>query len=463
MRLTYLSIFCVVTSLAACFGVACGDAPQQGQSRWTAEVKRLAQPVIDGGLVPSLAIGIYDNGRIETLGLGVLDKERPTAPDASTMYEIGSISKVFTALMLADAVSRSEVGLDDPLSKFLPKGVEAPKRDGKEITLEQLATHFSGLPRIPTNMPKDSLVNPYADYSKEKLFAFLNGLRLSRSPGAEYEYSNLGAGLLGTVLADKAGKSYDDLLRERLTTPLKMADTSVRLSEDQQKRLAPGHRAGLPAPNWDFGTLAGCGGVRSNVNDLLKLVAAHIDPAGSPLKASITLAEQRRRDVPQTRGGIALGWHIAADGSTLWHTGQTGGYSAGVFVSPLLKKGVVVLSNGADTTVDALAEKIFQTVAGMKVDPPSVRRSIPVTEAQLESLVGEYPSKFGFTISVTREGEALLARLTGQQALRVYPESPTLFFYRDVKAELEFDIDGQGPAKAVTLFQNGQKIRCERK
>lgn len=384
----------------------------QSQNSRQAEVQRLAQPLIDGHLVPGLAIGIYEAGHVESYGLGTVSKEHPVAPDSNTIYEIGSVSKVFTGLLLADAVTRGEVALDTPLSRLLPRDVKPPKRDGREITLEELATHFSGLPRIPSNMAADSLVNPYADYGRDKLFAFLNGYQVPRQSEAQFQYSNLGMGLLGTLLADKAGSDYATLLHERIANPLAMTDTTVSLTTNQQHRLAPPHRGGLRVSNWDFSALAGCGAVRSTVNDLLKLIAAHVDSSSTPLRATIQLASQRRRLIPKTGRSIALGWQIARDGTTLWHTGQTGGYSSAVFVNPGLKKGVVVLANGADSAVDVLGERLIQALAGMNVQPPKVRRSIPLAEAQLDRLAGEYPSPAGFTITITRSEDALFAQFS---------------------------------------------------
>ena len=429
-----------------------------------AEVKRLAQPLIDGHLIPGLVIGIYDDGKIETYGLGVIAKDEPSPPDANTIYEIGSVTKVFTSLLLAEAVTRGEVSLDTPLSRLLPSAVKPPKHDGKEMTLEELATHCSGLPRIPSNMVADSLVNPYADFGREKLFTFLDGYKASRKPGKEWAYSNLGVGLMGILLADKAGLTYGNLLQERIAKPLAMADTLIILNTNQQLRLAPPHRGGMRVTNWDFDALAGCGAIRSSVNDLLKFVAAQVNPSATPFKNSIPLTVLRRCGIPGSAASMGLGWWIAGDGGTLFHNGQTGGYSSSMFVNPRLKKGVVVLANGADSTVDQLGEKIFQSLAGMKVQPLKIRASIAIPETQLDQLVGEYPSALGFTITITRNDDALFAQLTGQQALRVYAESAAHFYYREVEADLQFETDPKtSRANAVTLLQNGKKMRCPRK
>ena len=157
------------------------------------------------------------------------------------MFEIGSITKVFTAAILADMVARGQVRLDDPVAQLLPATVKVPSRNGRRITLLDLATQSSGLPRLPTNFaPKDS-ANPYADYGDQQLYDFLSGYELPRDPGATYEYSNLGMGLLGHALARKAGMSYEQLVSRRVLAPLGMKETAITLSPALRPRLVPGH------------------------------------------------------------------------------------------------------------------------------------------------------------------------------------------------------------------------------
>lgn len=435
-------------------------APEKG---WGEDIRRLAQPVIEAKLVPSLVVGIIDEGKTSTFAFGQISAENKASPDANTIFEIGSVSKVFTAILLADAAERGEVKLDDPLSTLLPSGVKTPSFEGKEIKLEDISTHFSGLPRLPSNMDATSLDNPYATYTKDRLFEFINGCTLTRAPGEKYEYSNLAVGMLGTLLADRAKTSYDNLLRDRITSKLHMDDTVITLGQGQTPRLARGHRGGLPVSNWELASLAGAGGIRSTVNDMLKLAAAQLEPEKSPLKGPLTNVAHRRKDIAGSPLSMGLGWHIAGDRSTRFHSGQTGGYSSAIFVSVPMQKAVVVLANGADSAVDSLAEKIIQTLAGMKVEPPPVRATITLTDAQIEPLLGVYESGLGFNITITRDSDAVLARVTGQDALRVYPESATKFFYREVQAELEFELGaGDKAAKSVTLHQNGREMRCVR-
>src|SRR5690606_17265741 len=185
------------------------------------------------------------------------------------------ISKVFTALLLADMASKGEVSLDDPAEKFLPEGATIPERGGKKITLAHLSTHTSGLPRLADNMPFADPEDPYADYTEAMMLAFLAQYELTRDIGEQWEYSNLGVGLLGYLLGRAAGSDYETLLRERITGPLGMTDTAITLSAEQEARFAPGLDIYMqPARPWHLNVLAGAGGIRSTANDMLEFASA---------------------------------------------------------------------------------------------------------------------------------------------------------------------------------------------
>jgi serine-type D-Ala-D-Ala carboxypeptidase/endopeptidase len=163
--------------------------------------------------------------------------------DGDTVFEIGSITKVLTALILADMVERGEVAMTDPVANYLPASVKVPEFQGKPITLLDLATYTSGLPNMPDNFalsPRDPnfWINPFADYTVDRLYAFLSGHALQYEPGTHYEYANLGFGLLGHALARRAGKSYEALLVERICGPLGLRSTRITLKEDMRSRLA---------------------------------------------------------------------------------------------------------------------------------------------------------------------------------------------------------------------------------
>jgi CubicO group peptidase (beta-lactamase class C family) len=266
------------------------------------------------------------------------------------------------------------------------------------------------------------------------------------------------------VLAKVANKSYSELLRERIAAPLEMNDTTVTLSAGQRRRLAGPHVGDVKSTNWDFDALVGCGGIRSSVDDMMKLVAATLSDREDGVYGAIDLSAERRYTMPHNRAGLGLGWHIAGDGTTLWHNGQTGGYHSVMFVNPLNKTGVVILANSSDPTIEIVGERVIQMLGGANVSPPNVRKSIDVKPDVLDRLVGVYRTTSGMSITFARKGDTLMAQMPNQPALRVYPESDTSFFYRDVEAELEFEIDEEdGKGVGVTLRQHGMRFRFERK
>lgn len=279
-----------------------------------------------------------------------------TGPRA--IYEIGSITKGLTGILLADMVIAGEVALTDRLEALLPDGAGYPEAV-RNVTLEQLATHASGLPRLPGNLAfgmKDP-ANPYANYDAKALQAFLYGYvpppgRTAITP----EYSNLGFGLLGYVLALKAAMPYEALLKARVLEPLGMHDSTITFSADQKARVAPGHAKGAAVSNWDLDALAGAGAVRSSAEDMSKLLAALMRPPGSRIGRAVELALAPRGDLGAAK--IGLGWITTTppNGRTFtWHNGGTGGYRSFIGFTADRKAGIVVLTNGSDQGPDALA------------------------------------------------------------------------------------------------------------
>lgn len=271
---------------------------------------------------------------------------RPVGGD--TIFEIGSITKVFTALLLTEMVERGEVALDDPIAKYLPEFVSLPGRKGRAITLLDLAAHTSGLPRLPSNLSPGNISNPYADYSADRLYEFLSHCQLKRDMGTQQEYSNLGGGLLGHVLEIRARTGYEALVRARICGPLGMNDTRVLVTPEMNARFAKGHDAVLkPVENWDFAVLAGAGALRSTVNDLLEFAAANLGYAETSLAAAMAAMLKVQRTVGLPGREIALGWQLSTIGGkeVVWHNGGTGGYRSFLGFNRKIRRGVVVLSN----------------------------------------------------------------------------------------------------------------------
>jgi CubicO group peptidase (beta-lactamase class C family) len=423
-----------------------------------AEIARLVQPLVEGKAIVGCVVGVIDGDAREVHGYGETAVGSGQKPDGRTVYEIGSVSKALTGTLLADMVLRGEVQLEQPIAELLPEGVTPPAFAADQpITLLQLATHTSGLPRLPDNMEPKDPANPYDGYGEEQMNAFLNKHKLRRAAGT-YEYSNFGAGVLGTLLARKVGKSYEELLVERLAAPLDMTDTRLALSPEQAPRLAPPHDFGLrPNKNWDFDVFAGAGGVRSTTDDMLKLLAAAMSDADEPVVKALHLAGEHRHGEPGEIG-MGLGWHIARDGVSRWHNGQTGGYSSFIGYIPQRRLAVAVLCNTATDKTTVLGERVLQALAGMKVDPPTTRHEVAVDAATLEKYVGVYQLAPFFAITVTLEDGQLMAQASRQDKFPIFAESPTEFFYKVVDAQLTFEVDADGKATNLILHQNGTDV-----
>lgn len=310
--------------------------------------KILAQRIDADKRSVGIVVGLVSpNGR-RIIVHGSLDRNDPRPLDGDTLFEIGSVTKVFTSLLLADMVRRGEVALDDPVQKYLPRGVTMPRRGGREITLRDLATHTSGLPRLPNNMSPKDAADPYADYTVDQLYRFLSSYTLPRDIGTEYEYSNVGGGLLGHVLARRARMDYESLLISRVCVPLEMEDTRITLSAELRARFAAGHDDQMkPVPHWNLPSLPGAGALRSTANDLLKFLAASLGLRQSPLAPAMRSMLDVRRPTGVEGMQIALGWHVFNRGGheIVWHNGGTGGFRSFVGFSPASRVGVVLLSN----------------------------------------------------------------------------------------------------------------------
>jgi CubicO group peptidase (beta-lactamase class C family) len=354
-------------------------------------------------------------------------------------------------------VRRGEVTLEDPVSRYLPETVRMPTRDGKQITLGQLSMQNSGLPRLPGNFQPVDPLNPYADYTVAQMYEFLSGYTLPRDPGAQYEYSNLGVGLLGHVLSLKAGKPYGELVRERILEPLGMTHTSIALTPWMRERVVAGHNAsGDTVPLWDLPTLAGAGALRSNVEDMLKLLEAALRGSG-PVHESIRLAMAARAPTGGPNMMIGLGWHRRAVGedTIVWHNGGTGGFRTFAGVVPSSGQGIVVLTNTGGTGADDIAFHLLKPE--LPVAPPA-RRAVEVPASVLARYVGRYELAPQFAIDVTFENGVLRGQPTGQPAVRLWPASETRFFLREVEAEVSFEVAADGTVTGMVLHQGGRDM-----
>jgi serine-type D-Ala-D-Ala carboxypeptidase/endopeptidase len=442
---------------------------QSEPKHWTAlEVQQILKKRIDvDKQCVGIVVGMINATGNEIVAYGSLRKSNPTTqPDRDTVYEIGSVTKVFTTLVLADMVGRGEVALSDPASKFLPKNVSVPSRDGREITLLDLATHTSALPRLPDNLAPADGLNPYADYSVEHMYDALSKCKLTRAIGEKYEYSNFGMGLLGHILALKAGKDFKTLVAERITKPLGMANTAIELTTEMKSRLATAHNEMREEDrNWDFLSLAGAGALRSTVGDMVKFVEANMGKAPSSLSDAMGMQSETRFATDTPNMSIAIGWHkLAGKGrEIIWHNGQTGGYHAFIGFDRKRNVGVVVLANTA-ADVDDIGMHILDSRIPLKrFDPKKERIAIQVDSKLMDSYVGHYELAPSFVIAITKEDGHLMLQATGQPKFELFAESDRKFFLKVVDAQITFVKDAKETVTELILHQGGANQHAKKR
>jgi CubicO group peptidase (beta-lactamase class C family) len=282
----------------------------------------------------------------------------PALPlDGNTVFEMMSMTKVLTSLLLADMVARGEVAFDDPVAKYLPASVTLHER-GRAITLLDLATYTSGLPNMPGNLPPNwyDMPNPMGDYTEAKLYEFLSSYVPKYEPGTHYEYANVGFGLLGIALAGRAGKSYEELLIERICDPLGLADTRITLTGEMRRHMVQGHDMDMkPTQLWDWPAMPGAGYARSTANNLAVFVKACIGLVRTPLRAPLARLIETRRPTPLAGTDVGLGWFISTHGKEeiAWKSGLSGGCNTFIGFSTKRRHGAVLLSNFLWQPIDA--------------------------------------------------------------------------------------------------------------
>ncbi|MGA7966817.1 MAG: serine hydrolase [Gammaproteobacteria bacterium] len=412
-------------------------------------IVQAAKSRVAAGEYPALVIAVVNDGKSHVYTFGKLAGGK--APDADTVFEIGSVTKTFTATLLAEAVKSGRDTLDEPVAKLLP-GFTIPSRNGKHITLGSLAEQYSGLPRLPTNLQPSDPNNPYADYDAAKLKSFLAGYTLPRDPGSQYEYSNLGVGLLGYALAQQGGTSYGALVEEKILKPLGMTLSGVEIRPAMHKHLAVGHDGqGKPTENWDLDVLAGAGAIKSTGHDMLRYLEANMGVTKTPLDAAMRFAHKPRLPV----GGdeqIGLVWMTRhdKDGDVIWHNGMTGGYASFLGFTADGKHGVVVLTN-IGQSVDDLGFATLLPDAKLA----STETAIHLSKQALDEYAGSYRLRPHFILTVFRQGGQLLAQATGQGALPIYPSARNEFFAKMADIRITFKRGKNDKVTELVLHQNG--------
>ena len=433
------------------------------------EIRRLAAERIKalGGEQNGVGIvvgTISSEGR-KIISAGERSLDDPHHPDGDTVFEIGSVTKVFTALLLAEMAEKNEVGLNNPVAKYLPAGFKVPAGNGKTISMLDLATHTSGLPFMP-NESAISNDSAAANYSTADLRRFVASSELRSSVGEKWEYSNIGYWLLSEALAGRAGLDYESLLRKRVITPLGLSNTAFALSPKMKANSAAGHNAVLQ-PSSPISTLPiysimpAAGGLYSTANDLLKLLAVAMDYEHSPLDGSMRLTWNTRR--PMSRGfEQALGWTIIREQNSLLivHDGGTFGYATSIAWDPVRRAGVVVLSNQVANVGDIACHLLRPSIP---LEKPTVtkRTEVALDPATLDIYVGNYEATGEGIFAVARDADSLIIRSPAEWGLpkfRLHPENRQDFFAAELPMRVAFQFENDGSVKKMLVYPpRGQK------
>jgi serine-type D-Ala-D-Ala carboxypeptidase/endopeptidase len=407
------------------------------------------------GAATGIVVGVIDHGVERIYVAGTASDGRPAGEH--TLFEIGSVSKTFTATLLAAMVREERVRLSDPIAKYLPEGVRAPVKDGKQITLLDLAEQRSGLPRLPSNMQDVLGDDPYADYTTADMYAFLGGYSLTRDPGAAYEYSNYGVGLLGQLLANRAGTTYERLVRSTVLDPLDMRETAFATAgSPDPPALAAGHDlSGGQLPPWHFRAILPAGGIVSSVSDMLKYLRCNL--GRGPLARDCLFA-QKPRAAGAPRHKIGLIWNVNSTTGVVGHDGDTNGFHAIVAVSRDRQVGVVALSNGP----------VVADIGAHVVDPAypiaSCQPSVPAEETDPTSYAGVYCNASGglqFTVAAGPTPQQLSIVLSPQPAGLCRLTDPDTCSAPNVGATFKFVRQG-GDVVGLWLMQGAQTLPAVR-
>ncbi len=407
-----------------------------------------------------IAVAVIENGETRFVSHGTLTADGAEPVSEHTPFEAGSITKVFTNLLLAQLVEEGKIDLDAPIADYLPEGTVLPQTDDRAITAFDLATHTAGLSGLPDVIVSGGLDNPYSGVGADTLYEWLASYQLPRQIGESFEYSNAGTALLGQAIAHVGGADYAELLQTRILDPLDMTETSLQLTGAAlPEGMATGHNgAREPVSNWDFDGFAPAGALISTSSDLAKFIAAASGAADTPLRTAFDTMLARTR--PAGNDAIGLGWFITDTGAgeVVWHNGMTNGFRSFAGFERNSGNGVVVLSNMVtEAGIEDIGMHLLDPALPLR-EQPKPRTAVEIDPAILPNYAGDYVMAPGVVMSITTEDNKLFAQLTGQNRFEIYPESETQFFYRIVDAQITFEVEDDGSTKSLILHQNGQNV-----
>jgi CubicO group peptidase (beta-lactamase class C family) len=428
-----------------------------------ADTDAYIRKAVDGGTYVGVIVGLVEDGEVVVRSFGFADKAKGKAPDADTIWEIGSITKTFTGTVLAGEVIAGRMKLDDPVQKYLPAGMKMPQLGERPITIGDLATHHSGLPRLPASFVPADPADPYASIDESALWEMVRNTKPSRPPGTAFEYSNFGYGLLGALIVRETGVTYARLVADRIFRPLAMTRSVVADGVSVPPGLAQGYDGtGKPVRHWTFKAVPGLGGIHSSMGDMLAYLRANMAAAANkgpatPLHQAMALALQPRAEMGQ--GKIGLAWMSSPGNRMFAHDGGTYGFSSYIGFTPDGRRGVVVLAN-------TLATEVTSSLGAHLIDPavplPPLLSEVMLAAPKLAVYVGRYAITPELQVIVMQRDGRIEVAMAGQPPTTAFASSADHFYFKIVPVQMHFDRDAAGRIIRLVSHQNGQRFRAAR-
>jgi CubicO group peptidase (beta-lactamase class C family) len=310
------------------------------------KVEAIVQPFMFESKTVALSIGILKEGKTYFYNYGETKKANGKLPSSKNLYEIGSITKTFTGILLAKAVTENKIKLNDPVNKYLPKNIPLISFGDDTLKIVHLSNHTSGLPPLPDNFDTTDLTNPYRNYDEKKLLEYLKHASLSRKPGQKFEYCNLAVGLLGYIIQQVNKMPFDKMVSTFITSKAGMTDTRQLLTKKDSTLFMQGYdESFFPQSQWDFKALTAAGSLRSNTEDMLKYAALNLKAPDDKMQKVIDLSHVQTFDAGDQK--IGLNWFMQnwGWGQLLFHGGATGGYRSLLAINPKTGNAIILLSN----------------------------------------------------------------------------------------------------------------------
>ncbi|MCR6702473.1 MAG: serine hydrolase [Dokdonella sp.] len=444
----------------AILGIAAGIVLGAGQAQAgdDAQLRAVVDQRLAGDRTGAcMAVAVIERDRVAR-SFACADPAQDKRIDAKTAFEIGSVSKTMTAALLADLIAQGKAALDDPLADYLPEGTKVPAFQGQTIRLRHIVTHTSGLPALPSRMKTTDPADPYATLTERDLLDSLGDVTLSAAPGTGFEYSNFASMLLSLAVARRAGSDYETLLTTRLLRPLGMDGAYVSRAPSGI-RAAVGHTPnGRPTAAWTFPVdLAGVGGVRATLEDMVRYVQAELGRGDAPIVAAMAVTQQPLSQSPP----MGMNWMLMPVGErrVLVHEGGTGGFSSFVAVDRLRERGVVILSDTAWHSIGSLGSLGLHLVdASLPLGKP--RKTVAPDRALLDGLVGRYRIGDTLTMRLSQRDGALVIEPDGQGAHTMGYDDAGDFYPLDFDAVLRPQRTARG--YGFTWMQMGAELAAVR-